>query len=913
MDAKTIKKQYLKNAVRPPLRAFLRLSACASLCAFLCTTSQIAAAQADNPPSEAAARELAEAKGNFASPDMYWAPHTFWFWNGGFARDNILAEAADFCRERLNPGYVHVRAWPIYNGVWLSDKWFELFGAALEETQKNGMYMTYTIGGPCLSIGSFDKESPLHARSLDWRIIDAKEDTPLPECFFAVAATRNSDGKITSLRKIDDAKIRAGESAFLFDIYKDVSSQYKNTYLDKRFFDAWKKFEHDKYEKRFSKHFGKTMRSVFVDQEGDWGYKIAWSEDLAETFKKRAGYDIALALPLLIEEDADGKFMKARCDWFDAVSQCYTECFAEPMAKWCAERGMKMTCHYWEGDLYQQAMMVGDFLRIQRASQIPGTDALFYTVLNRPELLTETASVAAFEGRENMCEYPGVAGWNLTPATLKDMGNSAVALGVTQHVIHGINTDRTLEHVSYPPDFYLYNPSWRTFHLWCDFIRRAVHVGRLGRPDASTLIFCPIESVWALTGGGVFDKKNPVEMGYITIDIIGAENPRADEIREIDRVYQTAQRNMFFARVGFLNADSHYINQMSAESGKLKYKDFSFDTIVIPETWIMRLATAKKILDFAKSGGRVVSIGRLPNASFERGANDTEMEKIFTEISASKNFVKRAPENVAEMLEPAARFDKPADKVIALRKIIGAKTFLWIANNSEKPFSATMSAPAPGAAKKWNCETGEISPLLQNPDGSIRLEMAPHEAFWISFNPSEEPQRNSADSAEREILDISKDWTILLDHEKQIYTNRSMNPINDELTRGLKMPRLAAWDEIGMPHFSGTLDYVKEVEIPRPTGREILKIENVRHTARVFVNSKLAGERMWAPFEFEIGKFLKSGTNEIRIEVSNTLLNELTSYESYGYKNRNRALPKATKSELKSGAFGKAAIFERLP
>ena len=131
--------------------------------------------------------------------------------------------------------------------------------------------------------------------------------------------------------------------------------------------------------------------------------------------------------------------------------------------------------------------------------------------------------------------------------------------------------------------------------------------------------------------------------------------------------------------------------------------------------------------------------------------------------------------------------------------------------------------------------------------------------------------------------------------------------------RGLKMPRLAAWDEIGMPHFSGTLDYVKEVEIPRPTGREILKIENVRHTARVFVNSKLAGERMWAPFEFEIGKFLKSGTNEIRIEVSNTLLNELTSYESYGYKNRNRALPKATKSELKSGAFGKAAIFERLP
>ena len=47
--------------------------------------------------------------------------------------------------------------------------------------------------------------------------------------------------------------------------------------------------------------------------------------------------------------------------------------------------------------------------------------------------------------------------------------------------------------------------------------------------------------------------------------------------------------------------------------------------------------------------------------------------------------------------------------------------------------------------------------------------------------------------------------------------------------------------------------------------------------------------------------------------MSNTLLNELTSYESYGYKNRNRALPKATKSELKSGAFGKAAIFERLP
>ncbi len=47
---------------------------------------------------------------------------------------------------------------------------------------------------------------------------------------------------------------------------------------------------------------GKTIPGVFVDNEGDYGWRMAWSEYLAQRYKERKTSDIRLWLPLLTAE-----------------------------------------------------------------------------------------------------------------------------------------------------------------------------------------------------------------------------------------------------------------------------------------------------------------------------------------------------------------------------------------------------------------------------------------------------------------------------------------------------------------------------------------------------------------------------------------------------------------------------------
>jgi len=62
-------------------------------------------------------------------------------------------------------------------------------------------------------------------------------------------------------------------------------------------------------------------------------------------------------------------------------------------------------------------------------------------------------------------------------------------------VPHGINLNRTLETIPYPPDWFTENPYWRYLHLWTDFARRASFVNRQGRLVADVLLYNPLKSI----------------------------------------------------------------------------------------------------------------------------------------------------------------------------------------------------------------------------------------------------------------------------------------------------------------------------------------------------------------------------------------------------------------------------------
>ena len=59
----------------------------------------------------------------------------------------------------------------------------------------------------------------------------------------------------------------------------------------------------------------------------------------------------------------------------------------------------------------------------------------------------------------------------------------------------------------------------------------------------------------------------------------------------------------------------------------------------------------------------------------------------------------------------------------------------------------------------------------------------------------------------------------------------------------------------------------------------VLSLGDVRESAHVYVNGQDAGIVWAAPFECRIGKYLKTGENSLRIDVTNLPANRIADYD----------------------------------
>ncbi len=87
---------------------------------------------------------------------------------------------------------------------------------------------------------------------------------------------------------------------------------------------------------------------------------------------------------------------------------------------------------------------------------------------------------------------------------------------------------------------------------------------------------------------------------------------------------------------------------------------------------------------------------------------------------------------------------------------------------------------------------------------------------------------------------------------------------------------LGLWQERGLPYFSGSASYRKSFELPEEyLGRRLmLDCGQVGSAAELWVNDKPAGVRVWLPYRFDISDLVQSGSNSVRILVTNTMANE---------------------------------------
>ncbi|MDR1339144.1 MAG: hypothetical protein LBK58_03705 [Prevotellaceae bacterium] len=698
-----------------------------------------------------------EVRKMFANPPMFYAPHTFWFWDDTIRDEHYAASMAkEMSRQRLNPGYAHPRSGfsrsvtSLPPEQYLAKPWFSSFGNTLQAAKENGMSFAYCddYNWPSgQAAGRVLEQHPeLEAKHLVWTRyeVNGGTDVSYSPVDFAVA------GKVID-KKIDcSSLVIIGEGDSIswtapegnWAVYTYEKKHHpgvdggKVNYIDNKLMDVFIPLVHEQYAGHFGRDMGKTISGVFVDNEGDYGWRMAWSEYFARQYMLKKGRDIRLWLPLLTEEDRDGIYVKARYDWFDVVSDVYTECYMEPLVTWLKKRNMYYISNLWEESLMLQTAAVGDLMRTTRAVTMPGNDCLEMRSQDVHDF-KEVQSVAEFEDRPFMSEIMGVAGWEQTPEQMKMTVNSVISFGINHVVPHGIYMNRRLETVPFPSDWFTGNPYWQYLHCWTDFTRRASFVTRQSRLVADVLLIHPLESVWAFSENCFRDAK--------------AKDHWDERAVKVNSVYSDAMRMMNRENIDFLIGDKYYLEKgktgFSGEQAKITVNSHDFYAMVVPPLYVISRSSFGKILEFAKNGGTVILLGELPQGSPEYGMNDALIMEQEDALRKLPGVIDLAGEDrVQEAMTAALKAKlKPqislenAGRLYTAHRTLGDMHLYWLANNTDtvKNFTARLRN-GEGMAEIWNCETGQIQTVpsgRENGYNRVSLTLNPYEGYWLAFNP----------------------------------------------------------------------------------------------------------------------------------------------------------------------------------
>lgn len=600
-------------------------------------------------------------------------------------------------------------------------------------------------------------------------------------------------------------------------------------YLDKRlgstFIDIAYKPYSDLYASLMGK--GKAMNGAFSDNEGGYGYKLAWSNDLATTYNQATGKDIKVMMPLMIDRDIQGIDAKARYDWYNVVSDLYSRNFAVPN-NYTAERGMYYTMHTWEESLQLQASTVGDYFKLTRNITLPGTDCLTNVAYN-PTNFKETMSVAEFDNKRLMTEVMALEGLNLyTPTELKKQANYMSAYGVSHVITHAVKMTRQLAQSVVTPDFYNIDPTWRYMKDYTDYVRRTSYINSNGYNNAKVLLLNPMDSVWALSEGDVADQNYNT---FAETGGIPANNAAfGGKVSEINRIYSESIRQLTASRIDHLAADKYYINQMTEQNGTLSRGNYNFKAVIVPPMTVIDTNVAQKLKAFAQNGGYIYYLGDLPTGSIQNGRNDANIRQIMTDL-VSLPTVKYIPDLGAALgfdypyLTSTVKFMDGKFDMLMQYRIIDNRHFIWVANNDSVMHESKLYIPnISGSVSIWNADDGSIKTAnAKANNGGIELNASfePYEGYYIVIDPSENIAVGKDVNYGGVVTNINSGWTAKIETgNKNTTISHDFTSVTSQKIR--MVCRKGSFDE---PQYV----YVNEIEVNNGT--------NIAGTASVAVSS----------------------------------------------------------------------------
>ncbi len=581
-----------------------------------------------------------------------------------------------------------------------------------------------------------------------------------------------------------------------------------------------------------------------------------WSPRLAQEFQQRRGYSLLPWMPVLtglIVESAE-RSEEFLFDWRTTIGELIGECMYETASRIAHERGMETYFEAHEnGRLYlvdgMSAKSHADIPMAAMWTVIPGEQALSSSESMAECDIRESASVAHLYGKplvaaESMTVNGHVSGaYCFYPGNLKHTADLEMASGVNRFVIHEsahqpVDDKRPGLGLGQYGQWFNRHETWaEQARAWTDYLARSCYMLQQGRNVADLLYYYGEDDVVT----DLFAHQHPeVPFGY-NFDYLNKD--ALLQLIDFDGQCFTTPSG---SRYRVLVLDGHCQHMAPAVTKKL-------DTLRQQGAPIFDLRT-QTLAEALK--------GLQPDISCD---DPTQLRFVHRECTPT------ASANGTFNDDNAAIY--------------------WICNGLHEARSLDVTFRISGRRPTlWHPETGSVEPVsyaIRDGLTTVSLHLSPDDAVFVVFQePTSEQQVVLPEMKKTVVQRINTPWTVEFLSDQGDNTGPGKPVVFQQLRSYTES------QEPAIRYYSGTAVYRNTFQMPHlgtsPTpskrrgstmadeGSEVfLDLGNVGCMAEVFVNGQSMGIVWKEPYQVDISRALREGTNELEVHVVNPWANRI--------------------------------------
>jgi hypothetical protein len=534
--------------------------------------------------------------------------------------------------------------------------------------------------------------------------------------------------------------------AFSRSVFRGTFFGHYLDLLNPRAVAAFMEATHQRYEGALKRYFGTVIKGIFTDEPSacysNRPDALPWTAGLAAAFERSAGLPFSQALAALFLDFGE-KTLKLRCDYARTVLELYLEAFYKPIYRWCRRNRLASIGHLnGEDRLRSIVRQHGDFFAPVRWMHYSGLDSLGNVTWPAPghDNNLVAAKMASSAGHllakpRVMNECWGLAGgWTANLGMLKRLGDFHLALGTNYFMPHAVYYSlEGFRKWECPPDEFYHEPYWPYYRLLADYLARLSALFAGGQHLAQVAVLLPTASAWAtqapLAASPNFSSSE--------------EKQRAEELHHLEHTFESVSEELLRQRYDFDYVTEELLAQAQVADGTLTIPGEngrnleSFRVLVLPRVRVLASATLPVLEAFAESGGVLIFVESLPDASVEEGVDRQVAEwshSLLERFPATTLFVRTARRELVSTLARAVEPDcliRDNRDVVALRYRQAARRsapreYYFLANTSAETDYPALPVALAGSGQVYELdpETGRLHELAATvADGRVRVTL----------------------------------------------------------------------------------------------------------------------------------------------------------------------------------------------